>query len=296
MYEDIRTILYLLYKIVPDEWDSIQVGCIKKINDSVGVIIRTVHDQNGKCEFELNELKSKSMYSENEINSALATITMICKRLLKTNKNVNEFTIDATIYGDVNIIVKEAKPTEPIIDKIKEVTKKALETVKEIGEKLHNESYEDMDFVNKYDYISEAVEPLKWFFVKPLQNLEFIDEFERTYHCKLQTDFKELFYQNNGGAPSKPVFKLMFVGKFTVLNLLSFNDKKYHKGEELVTDVLKYIREHNKNYKLLPFANAGMNQYVCLNEHYEVVVFNTERNKIYKVAKDIKKFLQMLRQ
>lgn len=296
MYEDIRTILYLLYKIIPDEWDSIQVGCIKKINDSVGVIIRTVHDQNGKCEFELNELKTKSMYSKNEINSALATITMICKRLLKTNKNINEFTIDATIYGDVNIIVKESEQTEPIIDKIKEVTKKALETVNEIGEKLHNESYEDMDFVNKYDYITEAVEPLKWYFVKPLQNLEFIDEFERIYHCKLQTDFKELFYQNNGGAPSKPVFKLMFVGKFTVLNLLSFNDKKYHKGEELVSDVLKYIREHNKNYKLLPFANAGMNQYVCLNEHYEIVLFNTDRNKIYKVAKDIKKFLQMLRQ
>ena len=133
MYEDIRTILYLLYKIIPDEWDSIQVGCIKKINDSVGVIIRTVHDQNGKCEFELNELKTKSMYSENEINSALATITMICKRLIKTNKNIDEFTIDATIYGDVNIIVRESEQTEPIIDKIKEVTKKALETVKEIG-------------------------------------------------------------------------------------------------------------------------------------------------------------------
>ena len=59
--------------------------------------------------------------------------------------SVNEFTIDATIYGDVNIIVKESEQTEPIIDKIKEVTKKALDTVKEIGEKLHNESYEDMD-------------------------------------------------------------------------------------------------------------------------------------------------------
>jgi hypothetical protein len=259
--ETIQKLLKTLYKIIPDEWYKVIVE-----SDQNNIMISYSNDDFSNS-INLNTLKEISDYSESVVSNNINEIKSLCKEI---GQNCNKFKLESSIYGDVSLIRYKSNSEEII-------------------------NINDINFIDNEEYFDEKAEPLEWFFVKPLKDLEFIDDFEEDYNCKLLDDFRDLFMKNNGGSPSKARFHIAFVGQFKVAYLLSFNDKKYYKNEELVVDVLKYIRNHNHNYQVLPFASVGFNNYICLNNKYEVVLFNTNKNKTYRIAKNLKKFLGSLK-
>lgn len=265
MDDSLSTIMHLIYKLIPEEWDNVILTCTKESGNLI-INVKWNHSENGSKDLQLSTIKEITDYSENEINKDISLIEEKCNLLMDQNHTM---AISCSIFGEATITRYSKESTSSI-------------------------SFDEINFIDN-EYFEEAAKPLEWFFIKPLQEIEFIDDFEDDYHCRLMPDFRDLFIKNNGGSPSRATLHIPFVGKFKVMNLLSFNDKKYTKNEELITDVIKFIRNKNHNYKLLPFANCGFNNFICLNQKYEIVLFNSNKNKTYNVAKTLKKFLEKLK-
>lgn len=272
MLQVLAGILYQVYRIVPEVWVKARLIC-KRANGTIVFTMQTERIEDDQCicqQWNKQKISDGSNYTKEEVNTTVNSIIKKCKFIFEQDPDIQMLDISASIMGDVKVCITKN------------------------GQQF-TESYEDVNFIDLQAFTEES-KPLKWFFVKPLKKFEFIDQFEDHYLCKFEKDFRELFFKFNGGSPSKAVFKIPFVGKFKIANLLSFNDKVYYDSEELVSDALKFIRNEAKNYKLLPFAAMGSNNYVCLNSKYEIIFFNSSKKKEYKVADNLEKFLKKLQQ
>ena len=131
---------------------------------------------------------------------------------------------------------------------------------------------------------------MNWRYVKVLEDIKLINEFEEKYGFSFSDEFKECVTKYNGGRPEHQVFDTDIEKERTIKALLSFNknDKEtIWKMAEWSDSIIK------KGY--FPFATDDAGNMICFTKHYNnVVIIDHEDDHAEVIASTFNSFLNKL--
>ena len=116
-----------------------------------------------------------------------------------------------------------------------------------------------------------------------------INKIENSYNISLPDNFKNFFEKNNGGTPSKNVFKYDD-NEYEIRCFLSFNDNQYNSIE---TPLKSFLEETNG--KIIPFAKDSGDNYYCLNiKNNKIYFWDSNDNLYYYIANTFDTFISYI--
>lgn len=130
---------------------------------------------------------------------------------------------------------------------------------------------------------------MEWKFIKRLEDVNEIKEFEIQKGCKLPRDLRLCIIANNGGRPERKVFDTAVSKGRMIKKLLSLN----YDDVENIWDAYNVMQQENK--KLVPFASDPGGNFICFNKDSgEIYLWLHETNTAEYVAESFKDFLDKL--
>ena len=149
---------------------------------------------------------------------------------------------------------------------------------------------------------------MEWYFVKPLESVELIDEFEEFVGYKFPVSFRNCVIKNNGGSPEPNVFDTESSEEIGLEHLLSFNKKddcNIWDMVELYSQNIEILRK-NEDYDFLDayiniaenyiiFADAAFGNLIAFYRADDSVVFiDHETQETEKIADSFDEFINGL--
>lgn len=119
---------------------------------------------------------------------------------------------------------------------------------------------------------------LNWRRIKPLENANAVNEFEKKYGFSLPADLKDCIMRNNAGRPSKNLFVVGNGVEFEIKSLLSYNEN----DTENVYNVIGYFIE-KYGHSMLPFALDSGNNYYCVKDN-KIILWTQDGENILPVC------------
>lgn len=130
---------------------------------------------------------------------------------------------------------------------------------------------------------------MDWKYVKPIESLDLISEFENEFCYIFPDEYKQCVSQYNGGRPSKRIFDTSTSKECEMKSLLSFN----HYDRETIWSVNQRDDEFLTSY--IAFATDSSGNLICFNRKDNSIVFvNHETNSVDMIAGDFSSFLDSL--
>ena len=131
---------------------------------------------------------------------------------------------------------------------------------------------------------------MKWKYVKKLEDISELKNFEFENSCKLPVDLEKCVVCNNGGRPEKKVFDTDKSEGRMIKRLLSFNY-----GEvENIWDAFNVMQKEASG--LVPFAVDPGGNYICFQKNdHKIYLWLHETNTTEYVAESFKDFLNKLK-
>ena len=130
---------------------------------------------------------------------------------------------------------------------------------------------------------------MEWKFIKRLEDVNEIKEFEIQKGCKLPRDLRLCIIANNGGRPERKVFDTAVSKGRMIKKLLSLN----YDDVENIWDAYNVMQQEDK--KLVPFASDPGGNFICFNKDSgEIYLWLHETNTAEYVAESFKDFLDKL--
>ena len=130
---------------------------------------------------------------------------------------------------------------------------------------------------------------MEWKFIKRLEDVNEIKEFEIKKGCKLPRDLRLCIIANNGGRPERKVFDTDVSKGRMMKKLLSLN----YDDVENIWDAYNVMQQEDK--KLVPFASDPGGNFICFNKDSgEIYLWLHETNTAEYVAGSFKDFLDKL--
>ena len=131
---------------------------------------------------------------------------------------------------------------------------------------------------------------MKWKYVKPLDSINNISEFECLVKYSFPEDFKKCVIKNNGGRPFPCDFDTDKMKERTIKSFLSFN-----KGDKETIWKIYDCSKKELGNKYIPFAIDHFGNLICFNtENDNVIFFDHENLSVEKVKNNFKEFLDSL--
>ena len=128
-------------------------------------------------------------------------------------------------------------------------------------------------------------------FVKTLESVNLITEFEKTAKYTFCDSFKTYITKNNGGRPNKRIFDTNKAKEREVKTFLSFNKD----DKETVWKSFEACKE-KLNDIFIPFAIDNFGNLICFNISNDNIIFlNHENLTIEIVAENFDDFIKTLR-
>lgn len=126
----------------------------------------------------------------------------------------------------------------------------------------------------------------KWKYVKPLNNPNAVEEFEKTHEVTFPEDLKEIIKCYNGGRPEFKLYDTATEKNKEFKTLLSFNKTD-------IENIHKYCNVDSKDKTMIPFASdpAG-NLFVLKNN--KIYFWNHETDVTSFLADSFSDFLDTL--
>ena len=131
---------------------------------------------------------------------------------------------------------------------------------------------------------------MKWKYVKKLEDINELKNFEFENSCKLPADLEKCVVYNNGGRPEKKVFDTDTSEGRMFKRLLSFN---YGEAEN-IWDAYNVMQKEDAD--LIPFAIDPGGNYICFKRtNHKIYLWLHETNTAEYVAESFKDFLDKLK-
>ena len=129
---------------------------------------------------------------------------------------------------------------------------------------------------------------ITWKYVKPLSNVNAVEDFEKQNHVQFPLNLKQCLKDNNGGRPSLNVFDTDKSKERVFKALLSFNEADAENIYKFFPII--YSQSHGR---LLPFASDPSGNYLCL-QGTKIVLFLHEDETEEGVADSFSELLEKL--
>ena len=131
---------------------------------------------------------------------------------------------------------------------------------------------------------------MKWKYVKKLEDINELKNFEFENSCKLPVDLEKCVICNNGGRPEIKVFDTDKSEGRMFKRLLSFN---YGEAEN-IWDAYNVMQKEDAD--LVPFAVDPGGNYICFQKiDHKIYLWLHETNTAEYVAESFKDFLNKLK-
>ena len=135
------------------------------------------------------------------------------------------------------------------------------------------------------------IRDLKWKYIKPLEDKKRINYIEKKCNFSIPEQLKEYIINYNGGIPSINVFDSLNTKENLFGALISYN-----KSDSFNIDIVLEIFYNNyRNRDLLPFADDGCGNFICINiKTLEIVYFLHETEEIEFLSDNFNSFIECL--
>ncbi len=130
---------------------------------------------------------------------------------------------------------------------------------------------------------------MNWKYVKNLQEIDLINEFEKEFNCKLPDDFIKCVKNNNAGRPELNSFDTEVTSERTIKKLLSFNKN----DSENIWNANKILNKIQAN--IIAFAMDSFGNYICFDTKNTVVFFEHETETMEIISDNFNSFLSKLK-
>lgn len=131
---------------------------------------------------------------------------------------------------------------------------------------------------------------MEWKYVKPLNSINLINEFESIVCYELPKEFKECVLQYNGGRPERKGFDTDTNKGREIKLFLSFNKS----DRETIWKIYEWNNDELSK-KYLPFAIDNFGNLICFDMNNDNVVFlNHENFSVEHIANTFTEFLEVL--
>lgn len=131
---------------------------------------------------------------------------------------------------------------------------------------------------------------MEWKYVKPLESIGAVDDFEKAVGYTFSEDFKKCVQMNNGGRPSKRSFCTRSRREHTLKSFLSFNKS----DRETVWKMYDWNSELLNN-QFIPFAIDNFGNLICFDKRTGSVNFlDHETSEADFISKDFSDFMAAL--
>ena len=128
---------------------------------------------------------------------------------------------------------------------------------------------------------------LTWKYVKNLQDIKAIDNFEKEHSVSFPQDLKACIIKNNGGRPSKSILDTATEKGHVFKVLLSFNKE----DRETIFTIYEVLQKEDSS--LLPFASDPAGNFLCIKDG-KVVLYLHETGGVEKVANSFSELIEKL--
>ena len=149
---------------------------------------------------------------------------------------------------------------------------------------------------------------MEWYFVKPLESVELIDEFEEFVGYKFPVSFRNCVKENTGGSPEPNAFDTEFSKERELENFRSFNKNNRCNMWDMVEIYSQNIEilKKNEDYDFLDayiniaenyviFADAAFGNLIAFDRADDSVVFiDHETQETEKIADSFDEFINGL--
>ena len=125
-----------------------------------------------------------------------------------------------------------------------------------------------------------------WKYVKPLQDSQAIEQFEKAHGIVFPDDLKEIMKKNNGGCPPLKYYDMASEKNKEFKTLLSFNKSD-------VENIYKVFPLESSDTTLVPFASDPAGNFFVLKDG-KIFFWNHENDKTMFLADTFTEFLSSL--
>lgn len=135
------------------------------------------------------------------------------------------------------------------------------------------------------------IRDLKWKYIKPLEDKKIINYIEEKCNFSIPKQLKEYIMNYNAGIPSINIFDSLNNKENLFGALISYN-----KSDSFNIDIVLEIFYNNYgNRNLLPFADDGCGNFICINiKTFEIVYFLHETEKVEFISENFDSFIESL--
>ena len=127
-----------------------------------------------------------------------------------------------------------------------------------------------------------------WKYIKPLNNPNAVEEFEKTHGVIFPKDLKEIIKRCNGGRPELKLYDTATEKNKEFKTLLSFNEAD-------IENIYKYCNVDSSNKKMIPFASDSAGNLFVLKDG-KICFWNHETDTVNFIADTFTDFLNSLHQ
>ena len=127
-----------------------------------------------------------------------------------------------------------------------------------------------------------------WKYVKPLNNPNAVEEFEKAHGVIFPKDLKEIIKRYNGGRPELKLYDTATEKNKEFKTLLSFNEAD-------IENIYKYCDIDSSTKKIIPFASDSAGNLFVLKDG-EIYFWNHETDTVNFIADSFTDFLNSLHQ
>ena len=131
---------------------------------------------------------------------------------------------------------------------------------------------------------------MKWKYVKPLESIKNIDDYESFVRYSFPEDFRNCVIENNGGRPEFRCFNTDLAKERALKSFLSFNKN----DRETVWKLFEWSKDDLSD-KYIPFAIDNFGNLICFNAQDDRIVFlNHENSSVENISDSFSLFMNNL--
>ena len=131
---------------------------------------------------------------------------------------------------------------------------------------------------------------MTWKYVKPLESIKNIDDYECMVRYSFPDEFRECVITNNGGRPEYRCFDTDKAKERALKSFLSFN----RNDKETVWKLYEWKKEQLGD-KYVPFAIDNFGNLICFDANNDHIVFlNHEKSSVENIADSFSSFFDSL--